>query len=1148
MSRRPPWRRAAALLALAAAFAAAVQTPAAAQSSPKITISGPAVTSVGFWVTITADQPVRWNWPELWAERRIAVKGGTATIFDSRTNKLFYVYISLDKDAEEVRVKHPFSGLIGLNRRFALASNEITVRIDRVGPTVTKVTSRWSLAHPVPRVTYEFSEEITKPKSDAWSCTALKGSTSVRCLMSQSPTKVSATTWHVWPKASGGVDPDSITVTLDLSRIQDPAVNFGSGTHQTKIEPDNTPPKPKLRVLYQRDGINISAVQNGIVNGDFAVAVDESEADLAGITARALFPTNGRVVFRSQNDEENLVEFTIRPLHSGPVTVLVLKDRYRDPSGNLNEVSNTVTVTARLRNAQPAFPQDTVTYSVPEGRPANTLVATLPAASDADRVFRYDDAGGGSFFLVEVPRDTLTYAVAKGARDAASFTFDPATRRLTLKPAPDYETAPLTDGERQYQVKITVSDGTGADGSEDSDADDELDVSVRITNVDEPGKVVLARVPQVGEPLEAVLTDPDGIVGTVSWHWVRSYHGTWWRGIPGANTNPYTPDRHSQNWFVEARADYTDGHGPNKRVTGHRREGQGGGDRVLPPRPAKPSGVKAVPGDGEIRLTWSNPRNGAISGYEVRHREAAEEEWGDWTAIASSNASTTGHTVSGLVNHTRYAFELRALSTRLGTGDPSDPVEAAPLPADQVRGVKVVPQLERLSLTWERVAGASGYTVQWKSGGEAFAAAREHTLSGEAATRYTIPRLRGLVTYTVRVIATKAGASDGPPSDTATGAPLAPALSITSPRVDEGDSGTVPLTWTVRLRPASLHEVQVRYADAGTGTATEGTDYAEATGVLTFAAGDTVKTFAVQVNGDTVPEPDETVTMRLSNAVNASIAAADGTGTIADDDMHPPKAPAGLAATPGNGSVTLRWTGPADDTVTKWQVRRDAGAWTDVPGSGAGTRSHRVDRLTNGVQYRLNVRAVNAVGPGPPRQVKATPVGASPAAHTVRASETFVPRENNMALAAGSKFRLLFVTSTGRSADSPHVRDYNRFVQAGGGAHRCAVELQRRVPRPHLHRDRRRPRQFGHHRNGRAGVLDERGEGRRRRVRAVRHRRLARGPRRVRQRGRRNPEDMDGIGRRRNEAGEFLGRSAAAHGHRAEGRDFDTRTRACLLE
>ena len=1049
MNWRPSWLRAvraAALLALAAVFAAAVQTPAVAQSAPKIEISGPAVTNVGFWVTITADQPVKWNWPERWASQRLAVKGGEPTIFDSRTNKLFYVYISLDEDAEEVTVKHPFAGLIGLNGYYAQVSNEIKVAIDRVAPTVTKVTSRWSLAHPVPRVTYEFSEEIRKPNISAWSCTARKGSSSVRCLMSQSPTKVSATTWHVWPKASGGVSPDSITVTLDLSDIQDPAVNFGSGTHETVIEPDNTPPKPKLRVIGQGYGHDRAPVLNGIVNGDFTVAVVENDADLAGITARALFPTNGRVVFRQQNDEENFVEFTIRPLHSGPVKVVVLKDRYRDPSGNLNEVSNTVTVTARLANAEPAFPQDTVTYSVAEGGPANTLVATLPAASDADRVYRYEDLGGGATAASLVPRDTLTYAVVKGKADAASFTFDPGTRRLTLKPAPDYETAPLEGGERQYRVKIAVRDGKGADGSEDSDADDELDVTVKITNVDEPGKVVLARVPQVGEPLEAVLTDPDGIVGTVSWHWVRSYNGVWWHGIPGANTNPYTPDRHSQNWFVEARADYTDGHGPKKRATGHRREGQRGGDRMLPPRPAKPSGVKAVPGDGEMRLTWSDPRNGDISGYEVRRREAAEEEWGDWTAIESSGKSTTRHTVSGLVNRTRYAFQLRALSTRLGTGDPSDPVEAAPLPSDQVRGVKVVPQFERLSLTWERVAGASGYKVQWKSGGEAFAAAREHTLSGAAATRYTIPRLRGLVTYTVRVIATKAGASDGAPSDTATGAPLAPALSITSPRVDEGDSGTVALTWTVGLSPASAHEVRVRYADAGSGTATEGTDYAEATGVLTFAAGDTAKTFSVQVNGDTEPEPDETVTMRLSNAVNASIAAADGTGTIADDDMHPPKAPAGLAADERIAPVTKapdrprrRHRGtdrsrcadrPADDTVTKWQVRRDAGAWTDVPGSGAGTRSHRVDRLTNGVQYRLNVRAVNPVGPGPPRQVKATPVGASPAAHTVRASETFVPRENNKALAAGSKFRLLFVTSTGRSADSPHVRDYNRFVQA----------------------------------------------------------------------------------------------------------------------
>ena len=116
----------------------------------------------------------------------------------------------------------------------------------------------------------------------------------------------------------------------------------------------------------------------------------------------------------------------------------------------------------------------------------------------------------------------------------------------------------------------------------------------------------------------------------------------------------------------------------------------------------------------------------------------------------------------------------------------------------------------------------------------------------------------------------------------------ASALSIDSPRVAEGDSGTATLTFAVTLAPASGQQVTVAWADAGTGTATPGTDYAAiAGGTLTFAPNETSKTIAVTVTGDRVDEPDETVVIELSNPANATLGTATGTGTIEDDDPAP---------------------------------------------------------------------------------------------------------------------------------------------------------------------------------------------------------------------------------------------------------------------
>ena len=141
-------------------------------------------------------------------------------------------------------------------------------------------------------------------------------------------------------------------------------------------------------------------------------------------------------------------------------------------------------------------------------------------------------------------------------------------------------------------------------------------------------------------------------------------------------------------------------------------------------------------------------------------------------------------------------------------------------------------------------------------------------------------------------VSTTAGTGTG----TITDDDATPTLSISEPSVAEGDSGSAALTYTVTLSAASGRQVTVRYADAGTGTATSGTDYAAITGgTLTFVAGTTSRTFSVSVTGDTVNEPNETVAVNWSNATNATITSRSGVvaaalrvdGTITDDDGAP---------------------------------------------------------------------------------------------------------------------------------------------------------------------------------------------------------------------------------------------------------------------
>ena len=105
------------------------------------------------------------------------------------------------------------------------------------------------------------------------------------------------------------------------------------------------------------------------------------------------------------------------------------------------------------------------------------------------------------------------------------------------------------------------------------------------------------------------------------------------------------------------------------------------------------------------------------------------------------------------------------------------------------------------------------------------------------------------------------------------------------------------MSFTVTLANRTPLRVSVAYATAD-GTATAGSDYTATSGTLVFAPGETSKTIAVPILGDTAFEPDETFTLTLSNPVNATSAQQRRPGAITNDDAP--------TATPGhyNGQIS----------------------------------------------------------------------------------------------------------------------------------------------------------------------------------------------------------------------------------------------------
>ena len=128
-----------------------------------------------------------------------------------------------------------------------------------------------------------------------------------------------------------------------------------------------------------------------------------------------------------------------------------------------------------------------------------------------------------------------------------------------------------------------------------------------------------------------------------------------------------------------------------------------------------------------------------------------------------------------------------------------------------------------------------------------------------------------------------------------------PTLSVADVSAEEGDG----LTFTVRLSAVSGREVTVDWEAATLAAegddAEDGTDYTADSGTLTFAPagvavfdefgsflshtpGEKRKTFTVATTEDADEEENETFTVTLSNASNASIAEATARGMINNDD------------------------------------------------------------------------------------------------------------------------------------------------------------------------------------------------------------------------------------------------------------------------
>ncbi len=317
--------------------------------------------------------------------------------------------------------------------------------------------------------------------------------------------------------------------------------------------------------------------------------------------------------------------------------------------------------------------------------------------------------------------------------------------------------------------------------------------------------------------------------------------------------------------------------------------------------PAAPASLSATAGNAAVTLSWTDPSDDTITGYEYRQGvQSSPVTWGSWTPIPNSDKDTVSHTVTGLTDGTEYYFQVRAVSDAV-MGEPSaeenpdtvvTPV-AVNAPAAPT-GLTAAAGDTEVDLSWTAPGGTfTGYQVQ-QGTGDPLVWGTWTALSGTG-TSHKVTGLTNGTAYSFRVRAVNSAVL-GAATDAATATPRGAAgVTTTQPgdrQVTEGDtSDTATFTVVLDTQPSSDVTVTVT---APTGLELDGPDAGSTFGsseALTFTDSNwgTAQTVTVRATDDSTDSPigrELTVTYSTSSSDSdySGLSGNAATVTVVDDD------------------------------------------------------------------------------------------------------------------------------------------------------------------------------------------------------------------------------------------------------------------------
>ena len=489
------------------------------------------------------------------------------------------------------------------------------------------------------------------------------------------------------------------------------------------------------------------------------------------------------------------------------------------------------------------------------------------------------------------------------------------------------------------------------------------------TNSAATGAPTISGTAQVGETLTAStlgIADDDGLTNvSYNYQWVRN-DGTSDTDIQDATGSTHTLVEADEDQTIRVKVSFTDDADNEETLTSEATAEVAAATPTDPP--GKPSNLTGTANaDGTVTLSWDAPDDDSVTGYQILRRRPSEGENTLLVHVNDTGITATQYTDNDVTPDVRHTYRVKAINAaglskrsnfvRITPTQPAEPAQNSPATGTPtIMGTAQVG--ETLTADTSAIVDDDGlanptFTYQWL--------ADDTAITGQTGITYTLVEAKEGQTIKVQVSFT----DDAGNAETLTSAatatvaarPNTPATG--APAID----GTVQVGETLTVATLGiadddgLNNVTYTYQWTRNDGSSDTVIQNATDSTYTLAAADEGQTIRVEVSFTDDAGNGES----LTSAATGEVAAGAPT--------EPPGKPRNLTGTANaDGTVTLSWNAPDDDSVTGYQILRRSPTLGEeklliyVNNTNTTATEYTDSNVVPNERYAYRVKAINAAG------------------------------------------------------------------------------------------------------------------------------------------------------------------------------------------